>query len=154
MSEKYTAQQMIEVIQDAKGILTVAARKLECSRNTVYRYINKYATVKDAYEEANESNIDFVETKLMEQINKGNITAIIFFLKTKAKHRGYVERQSVDLTTGGEKINNDNPERYDRAISTFADAIGEILSGQGAAEKDDVGTAEHTPMDGTTIESG
>jgi len=103
MAEKYNAQQMIDAIQDAKGILTVAARKLQCSRMTVYRYINKYNTVKDAYEEANESNIDFVETKLMEQINKGNITAIIFFLKTKAKHRGYVERQEF---TGkdGEKL--------------------------------------------------
>ena len=100
MPEKYTAQQMIEVIQDAKGILTVAARKLGCSRNTLYRYMQKYATVQDAYDEANESNIDFVETKLMEQINKGNITAIIFFLKTKAKHRGYVERQEFSGPEG------------------------------------------------------
>jgi len=91
---------MIDAIQDAKGILTVAARKLGCSRTTVYRYMTRYPTIKDAYEEANESNIDFVETKLMEQIGKGNITAIIFFLKTKAKHRGYIERQEVTGTDG------------------------------------------------------
>jgi len=95
MAEKYTAQQMIDAIQDAKGILAAAARKIGCSRTTVHRYVNNYATVKDAYEEANETNIDFVESKLMEQVNSGNITAIIFFLKTKAKHRGYVERQEV-----------------------------------------------------------
>ena len=106
MAEKYNAQQMIDAIQDAKGILTVAARKLQCSRMTVYRYINKYNTVKDAYEETNESNIDFVETKLMEQINKGNITAIIFFLKTKAKHRGYVERQELTGAEGNEIVFN------------------------------------------------
>ena len=104
MAEKYNAQQMIDAIQDAKGILTVAARKLGCSRTTVYRYMERYSTIKDAYQEANESNIDFVETKLMEQINKGNITAIIFFLKTKAKHRGYVERQEVAGTDGGEIV--------------------------------------------------
>ena len=106
MAEQYNAQQMIDAIQDAKGILTVAARKLQCSRMTVYRYINKYATVKEAYEEANESNIDFVETKLMEQIGKGNITAIIFFLKTKAKHRGYVERQEPTGAEGNEIVFN------------------------------------------------
>jgi len=95
MAEKYNAQQIADAITKSKGILTAAARDLRCSRGTIYRYIDKYATVKHAYDEANETNIDFVETKLMEQINNGNITAIIFFLKTKGKHRGYVERQEV-----------------------------------------------------------
>lgn len=36
----------------------------------------------------------------------------------------------IDHTTKGEKITKDDPERIDRAISTFADAIGEILSRQ------------------------
>jgi len=51
-----------------------------------------FATVKAAYEEANERTIDMVEGQLLTQIKRGNITAIIFFLKTKAKHRGYIER--------------------------------------------------------------
>ena len=84
---------MIDAIIEAKGILAVAARNLDCSRQTVHNYVNRYATVREAYEDANETNIDFVENKLMQQINNGNVTAMIFFLKTKAKHRGYVERR-------------------------------------------------------------
>jgi len=33
------------------------------------------------------------ESQLMKKIKQGNLTAIIFFLKTQAKHRGYVEKQ-------------------------------------------------------------
>lgn len=50
---------------------------------------------------------DFAESKLMEAINNNELTGIIFYLKTKHKHRGYIERQNldVDLTTKGESIN-------------------------------------------------
>lgn len=102
MAEKYTAGEMIDAIQSAQGILAQAARKIGCARNTVSRYIKEYPTVKAAYEEANETNIDFVESKLMSNINSGDTTAIIFFLKTKAKARGYVERTEVDQNNTGE----------------------------------------------------
>lgn len=93
--EKYTAEQMIEVIQQAEGNLTDAARLLQCSRTTMHKYVNKYATVRQAYEEETEKAVDFAEGRLMKEIRKGNITAIIFFLKTKGKHRGYVERSEI-----------------------------------------------------------
>ena len=92
---KFTAEEVINAIKDAEGNLSEAARLLSCSRQTIHNYINKYATVKAAYEEVNEATIDFVEGKLMSEIKKGNITAIIFYLKTKAKSRGYVERQEI-----------------------------------------------------------
>lgn len=94
MAEKYKAQQMIDAIVEAKGILTEAAKKLGCSRQTLYNYMKRYTTVKEAYNEANEKNKDFVEGKLMDAIDKGNVTAMIFFLKTKAKDRGYIERRN------------------------------------------------------------
>ena len=43
-----------------------------------------------------EGLIDLCETKLMQQINEGNLTAIIFFLKTKGKQRGYIEGQIIN----------------------------------------------------------
>ena len=99
---KFTAQQMIEAIEDAEGNLSEAARLLQCSRQTVHNYINKYTTVKQAYHDINEETIDMVEGKLIDQCRRGNITAIIFYLKTKAKHRGYVERQEFQHE-GGDK---------------------------------------------------
>lgn len=93
---------MIEAIEKSNGILAQAAKLLNCSRQTVYNYIEKYATVKAAYEEANETTIDFVESKLLEQIKAGNSRLIEFYLKTKAKHRGYTERQEHTGPDGGD----------------------------------------------------
>jgi len=99
--KKFTPKQIKDALIEAKGLQAVAARKLETSRTTISNYIAEYPIVKSAYDEANETNIDFVEGKLMQQINEGNITAIIFFLKTKAKHRGYVERMEQTGAGGG-----------------------------------------------------
>jgi hypothetical protein len=101
MADKYTVEQVIEAIRGAKGILTVASNALGCSRTTVHNYVNKYPTVKAAYEEASETLLDFTEQQLYKQVADGNITAIIFTLKTKGKHRGYVERQEVTGANGG-----------------------------------------------------
>lgn len=97
-TEKFTAGEMIEAIKKNNGILAKAAQALGCSRKTVSNYVNNYTTVKDAYDEANETNIDFVESKLMSNIQSGDTTAIIFFLKTKAKKRGYVERTEQEIS--------------------------------------------------------
>ena len=101
MSERrYSAQQMADAIREARGFVTVAAEKLGCHRATVQRYINDYATVQDALTDAREKRHDFVENKLMTAIQDGNITAIIFYLKT-CKDRGYIERTEHTGEAGG-----------------------------------------------------
>ena len=98
---KFTAEQMIGAILKAEGNLAEAARSLQCSRTTLYNYMNRYVTIKQAYEDINESTIDWVQDKLLDQCRRGNITALIFYLKTKGKHRGYVERQEHTGADGG-----------------------------------------------------
>ena len=59
----------------------------------------KYPKLNQLLSDVDESLIDFSESKLLEQINAGNLTAIIFHLKTKGKKRGYVEsvEQNVNV---------------------------------------------------------
>ena len=101
MAEKYTANQMIEALREKHGNLSAAARFLNCSRNTISRYIEQYPTVKAVADEERETLIDFAENQLFKQVQEGNITAIIFTLKTIGKSRGYVERQEVTGANGG-----------------------------------------------------
>ena len=42
--------------------------------------------------------LDMVESALIQKIKDGNLTAIIFYLKTKGQGRGYIERQYVNQT--------------------------------------------------------
>jgi len=92
---KVSSKAAIAAIQQAKGNLTKAAEALGIGRATLYRYVNSKLTIKAALDEARESLIDTAENKLADEIEKGNMTAIIFFLKTQGKKRGYVERQEI-----------------------------------------------------------
>lgn len=100
---KVTPQQVIDALQKYNGLQAAAARALNVSRTTISNYIKDNPGVKSEYDDINEATIDKVEGKLLEQINSGNITAIIFYLKTKAKSRGYIERvEHAGTGEGGE----------------------------------------------------
>ncbi|MBQ8969190.1 MAG: transposase [Bacteroidaceae bacterium] len=71
---------------------------LGISRQTFYDWKEKYPELKKALDEEDESILDWAETKLIEQVNEGNLTALIFFLKTKGKKRGYVESFDANVT--------------------------------------------------------
>lgn len=55
----------------------------------------------EAVHECNERNLDKAESSIMDHIEDGDVTANIFFLRCKGKHRGYVERQ--ELRVGGDQ---------------------------------------------------
>ena len=98
---RYTAQQVADALTETRGFVTHAARRLGCHRMTVSRYIKKYPTVRQARDDAKEALKDHAEIQLLSAINEGNMTAIIFFLKTQAKDRGYVERHELAPADGG-----------------------------------------------------
>lgn len=90
--QRYAVTQVIAAIQAADGLLTEAARRLGCSRQTVYKYAEKHPDVAQAIEEAREILLGTAECELVKHIRGGNLTAIIFFLKCHGKSRGYIER--------------------------------------------------------------
>ena len=51
--------------------------------------------------------LDTSENKLLELIKQGNITAIIFHLKTKGRSRGYNESTQLEITKPISEINFD-----------------------------------------------
>jgi hypothetical protein len=73
-------------------------------RATHYRWLEsdpEYAAAVDAIKE---SLIDRAESALQTLITEGNVPAVLFFLKTQGKKRGYVERTETDVTSGGQPI--------------------------------------------------
>ena len=93
------AEKILPLIEEYTGNLSLVARKLGVSRTTVYKFMEDHPTVKQSLSEAREKMIDNVESKLYSKALDGDTTAMIFFLKTQGKARGYVERQEV---TGAE----------------------------------------------------
>lgn len=87
---------------------------LGISRQTFYTRKNSDPTLRGMLEEADESIIDFAESKLIESIGEGDLTAIIFFLKTKGKKRGYVEKVENDVSINAfEKLMQELPDNID-----------------------------------------
>ncbi len=95
---KYTAQQMIDAIIFAKGMKTIAAKKLGTSFRTVEKYMAEYPSVQKAFDDAQETTGDMVELALLNQVQKGDTTAIIFALKTRYRARGYTEKLDIDVS--------------------------------------------------------
>jgi hypothetical protein len=95
-----TKKAMIEALEKSLGIVTSACKSVDISRETHYRWLREDADYKAAVDSIGELTIDFVESQLHKQIKEGNSTATIFFLKTKGKKRGYVERQEIDAVGG------------------------------------------------------
>ncbi|MGV1048244.1 MAG: hypothetical protein ACOYD4_06945 [Solirubrobacterales bacterium] len=100
--ERFTAQEVADAVYEAKGLVLIAARRLETSPKTVRNYARKYAIVKDAIAEAREDLKDFVESKMLTAIEGGDTTMMIFYAKTQMKDRGYIERKEfrhdIDVT--------------------------------------------------------
>lgn len=98
----YTAEEVVAAIEGSKGFVTIIGKRLGCSARHVYNLLDKYATARDALANEREGMRDFAEGMLYKRIEGGDTTVIIFYLKTQAKERGYVERQEVTGAGGGE----------------------------------------------------
>ena len=87
---------------------------LGVGRTQFYKWRNSFPKLKELLDEVDESLIDFAESKLYEKIDAGDITSIIFLLKTKGKGRGYVETVKNEVTVNPfeelMKSLPDNPE--------------------------------------------
>lgn len=83
---------MIEAMEKSLGIVTTACKTVGINRSTHYDWMEKDPKYKKAIESIQEVVLDFAESQLHKQVKDGNATSTIFFLKTKGKRRGYVER--------------------------------------------------------------
>ena len=77
-----------EAIMKAYGNILQSAKILRVERQTLYKWIEEEGLHK-ALEEGREARIDIAETQLDTRMEKGDTTAIIFFLKTQGRSRGY-----------------------------------------------------------------
>lgn len=111
---------LIEAMRVNLGNVTKSCELVGINRKTFYEYLKDDEEFKESIEEVGESALDFVESKLFQRIEgveveeekafsyEGKVevkkikrqyppdtTAIIFYLKTKGKERGYIERQEI-----------------------------------------------------------
>jgi len=91
---------IIEALEQSLGVVTSACKKVGIGRTTFYGWLRDDKAFAQKVNDIQDVAIDFAESQLHKQIKDGSTAATIFYLKTKGKKRGYVERveQQVNFT--------------------------------------------------------
>lgn len=94
----------IEAMRKCLGVVTQACKMVGIDRSTYYEWYKEDPEFKKQCDDCSEIALDFAESKLHKQIEDNIPTSTIFFLKTKGKHRGYIEKTESDITSGGKEL--------------------------------------------------
>jgi len=89
---------MLEALEKSLGIVSTACKMVDISRQTHYAWMKADEEYKSAVNSIQDGVLDFAESHLYKLVKEGNPAATIFFLKTKGKKRGYIERQEIEVT--------------------------------------------------------
>lgn len=89
----------IEALGKALGIVSSACKLSGLSRAQVYKWRKDDEAFAAAMDDTDNIAIDFAEQQLMKNIKSGKEASCIFFLKCRAKARGYVEKQEIEVTS-------------------------------------------------------
>jgi len=93
-------ESMLKALEHSLGVVTVACRNAEIPRSTFYKWMNEDEGFAKEVLEIENVALDFAESQLHSQIRNNSTSATIFYLKTKGKKRGYIERQEITGADG------------------------------------------------------
>lgn len=101
MAKNYNITTIKKAIVGTGGLYTKIAKNLNCEWHTAKKYVEMHDETINIYNNELEEQVDFAEEKLFENIGENDNTAIIFYLKTKGRHRGYIEKKETKLDVKG-----------------------------------------------------
>ena len=90
------------IIEKSLGIVTPACKEVNVPRETYYRWYREDEEFKRKVDDINEITLDFAENQLLRKIKEGSERSILFYMKYKARKRGYSD--TIDITSGGKSI--------------------------------------------------
>ena len=92
MNTEKKKEQMLEALRKNGGNVKLSIEAVGIARRTHYEWLDKDTAYKQAVEDIAEGCLDVAENVLQSAIESGDMTATIFYLKTKGKKRGYSEK--------------------------------------------------------------
>jgi len=114
---------MIKALENSLGVVQTAIKQVGIARSTHYDWMSSIsvrydADYRDAVESISNIALDFVESQMFQKIQgvkttidgesvfrkEPDSTCIIFYLKTKGKNRGYIERLQTEEIGNREPI--------------------------------------------------
>ena len=87
----------LERFVELGGNISHLCKEIGISRQRYYQWLEEDPEFSKRVDDEREGLIDWMESQLMKRMQKEDTVAIIFGLKTQAKHRGYVEKVEHDM---------------------------------------------------------
>lgn len=131
-----TPEAVAKALAETNGLVFMAAERLKVSARTVYRYGERYPSVREAMEHQKGKRLDTAEASLWRAVLAGEAWAVCFYLKTQGKQRGYVERREIDA----EIRDRDKGETAKREA-----LLRETYAALDREEEDDLGRGDALP---------
>ncbi len=116
-------RRFVEALKETMGIFGLAAEKVNVPRSTFYLWMKKDPAFNQAVRDIEEDRTDFVESKLLNNINDGKENSITYYLDRKGRKRGYGPKEQIDLNISPE-TESEIPEE------NFTDEELEIIAEQ------------------------
>jgi hypothetical protein len=87
--QRYTVGEVVEALEQSRGLITQASALLGCSRGTITNYAARYPTVAETLKWKRLELTDLAMSALYEAVEAGAPWAILFTLRTFGADRGY-----------------------------------------------------------------
>lgn len=97
----YKAREFIDAIPGTGGIISAIAARVGCKWHTARDAIERFPSVKQAYDNEREVVTDVAESTVIKAIRDGGLGASQWWLTRKGKDRGFVERREVETSGPG-----------------------------------------------------
>lgn len=115
-----------EALRKSGGVVSHAAEALGVGRSTLTRRLEAERGLRDVREDVKAETLDLAESTLVKAIKAGNLQAVIFYLRTQGRERGYVERSELGGTPDAPPIKFYMPKKVplppdDEPLATMSD---------------------------------
>lgn len=97
---EHNKKAVLEALEKSLGVVTTACKIAGVGRTQFYQWIKDDNEFRKQVDDVANITLDFAESQLHKQIKDGSVPATIFYLKTKGKNRGYIERQEFSGIDG------------------------------------------------------
>jgi hypothetical protein len=93
-------EKFLEIFELSGCNISLSCKKGNIARQTFYNWYDSDEKFRNQVDDMREGLLDLAESMLMRKVREGSTTELIFYLKTKGKKRGYVERQEYSGADG------------------------------------------------------
>jgi len=107
---------ILEALEQSLGVVTSACKKVGVGRTTFYGWLADDKEFAEQVKDIENVALDFAESQLHKQIKDGNPSSTIFYLKTKGKKRGYIERMETENTNKNLDLSNLTDEELEERL--------------------------------------